>query len=1017
MFEIRTFGGVTFRKDDQPVRGLRSHKALALMAYLGVEGGDHRRQSLSSLFWPQSDQLLAAKSLRVALSKLRLVLGNKLRTSHQVVSLDPGADMYIDALDLIQKYAAGCYEQVVRLFEGPFLAGFQVAESEAFETWRGWQQEYFQRLVTESLHHLISQALDCGDDRRCIDWVHRLLKLDPLDEFAHQNAMIALVRSGQRAAALSQFKTYRHNLHAELGVEPSQPTLDLIERIRQGEDLPQAHRAPVNQILPPPQTLFIGRERELAAINERLLDPSSRLITIVGPGGIGKSHLALQALRSNLDHCPDGGYFVPLSMVTNVEFILPEIAKTLRFHVDSMGAGAAPIEQLLDYLAARRLLLVLDEFDHLVKGSDLIQEVILRAPGVKILITSRERLQLQGEWVLQIKGLPLLAEESERNEVSDALTLFDMRASQTLGLRQLPSEDRDDALEICRLVEGSPLAIELAASWTGALSCREIAFEIEHDLDFLASARRDLPQVHRSMRAVFDRSWDLLEPSQRDLFSRLSIFQGGFERSVARELLGAEITQLAALMDKSLLRRNPLGRFTMHPLLQHFASEKLAEAPVLLRTIQQKHSRYYLHLLSREGSEGVRSHKDAEYDALAREVANIRAALTWGVVHERQDEARQTLRYALAFYIVHGWFEGYDTFDHLGSLIQSVSSGGDPEKALELPIYLSARIHQAFFAANLGMIEESERISRACLEPLRAAKMDTELSMCLHNLGLNAGFRGEYDAAIPWLEESITLARENPNPAWPTYLLWLGYFLCVQGAFDEGMAKFEESYRLFEADGILWGIGFALSKMGLAWYERGDFTLAMDHHRRALEIFRQTGETVGEAYTLSRMCVDACGIGAYEDAVRFGQQGLSIFQKVDHRWGIPITRCRLAFAHLGGGEVDVAKTLLEDALTDSLRYELVPVGLFALTGLACAFAAGGNLSLAQEIISHIRNHPQLPSSVLDLAQPWIGEWLVSDVSEIETISWTSDDLPDLKTLAEPYLKSASTSELETAQTS
>ncbi len=1015
MFEIRTFGGVTFRKDDQPVEGLRSHKALALLAYLGVEGGDHPRQSLSSMFWPQSDQQHADKSLRVALSKLRPVLGNQLMTSHHLVSLDPSAEMQIDALDLIQNHAAGGYEQVVRLYKGPFLAGFQVPESEAFETWRGWQQEYFQRLVTESLHQLISQALDCGDDRRCIDWVHRLLKFDPLDEFAHQSAMIALARSGQRSTALSQFKTYRHNLHSELGVEPSQATLDLIDRIRRSEELPEAHRKPVNQPLPPPQTLFIGRTRELAAINERLLDSSIRLITIVGPGGIGKSHLALQVLRSNLDYFPDGGYFVPLNMVTNAEFILPEIATTLRFQVDSMGAGAAPVEQLLDYLAPRRLLLVLDGFDHLVNGSDLIQEVVLRAPGVNILVTSRERLQLKGEWVLQVDGLPLHAKESEKPKVPDALTLFDMRASQTQGLRRLPSEEWDDALQICRLVEGSPLAIELAASWTGVLSCREIAVEIEHDLDFLASAQRNLPQAHRSMRAVFDHSWDLLEPSQRGLLSMLSIFQGGFERSAARELLGAEINQLAALMDKSLLRRNPLGRFSMHPLVQHFASEKLAETPVLLRTVQQKHSQYYLHLLSDVKSEGVLSHKSPELDALTRDVANIRAALVWSVVHERQEEVRRTLRDALAFYIVHGWFEGFDTFDHLGNLIQSVSSSGDPERALELPIYLSVRIHQAFFAANLGMIEESERISRACLEPLRAAKMDAELSMCLHNLGLNAGFRGEYDVAIPWLEESITLARENPNPAWPTYLLWLGYFLCVQGAFDEGMAKFEESYRLFEADGTLWGIGFALSKMGLAWYERGEFTLAMDHHGRALEIFRRTGETVGEAYTLSRMCVDAYGMGAYEDAVRYGQQGLGIFQKVDHRWGIPITRCRLAFAHLGRGEADAARTLLEQALTDSLRYELIPVSLFALTGLACAFVAGGNLSQAQEIIFHIRRHPQLPPSVLELAQPWIGEWLAQDESEIEAVSWTTGDLPDLKTLAEPYLKSASTSERDAAQ--
>ena len=273
--------------------------------------------------------------------------------------------------------------------------------------------------------------------------------------------------------------------------------------------------------LPAPRTSFVGRESELDEIDRLLEDPGCRLLTLVGPGGAGKTRLALEAAARRIEHYPHGVHFVPLVSVASAEFLAPAVAESIQFAVDGAHSGFSAQEQLLDYLGERSTLLVLDNFEHLVDGADLLGEIIERAPNVELLTTSRERLNVQSEWVLDVHGLGL-AENG--NGGSGALRLFVERARQVEPSFSLDDGDqRDQAGRICRLVEGLPLGIELAASWVSMLSCAEIADEIEQNIDFLATSMRDVPERHRSLRAAFDQSWRLLSGEQQDVLSRLSV--------------------------------------------------------------------------------------------------------------------------------------------------------------------------------------------------------------------------------------------------------------------------------------------------------------------------------------------------------------------------------------------------------------------------------------------------------------------------------------------------------------
>jgi transcriptional regulator with XRE-family HTH domain len=329
--------------------------------------------------------------------------------------------------------------------------------------------------------------------------------------------------------------------------------------------------------LPRPLTSFIGREPELTALGQLLQDAQCSLLTIVGPGGIGKTRLAVEAAHLSEQLFPDGVWFVPFVSLNSPVQIVPTIAGALDFKFQE---PTNPQAQLLRYLRAKRALLVLDNAEHLLDGVGVFTEILKDCHQVKLLVTSRERLNLLSEWVFDLQGLPVpLNDQVEHFEAYSSVALFLQSARRVRAGFEMREAERCWVLKICRTMEGMPLGIELSAAWVGLLSCEEIAKEIEHNLDFLSVSMRDLPERHRSLRATLDHSWKLLNPEERMILSRLSVFHGSFSREAAQAICGASLAVLSSLKNKTLLYRNEQGYYGLHEIIRQYAGLKLAETP------------------------------------------------------------------------------------------------------------------------------------------------------------------------------------------------------------------------------------------------------------------------------------------------------------------------------------------------------------------------------------------------------------------------------------------------------
>jgi len=999
MLEIKTLGGFALKVNGHALKDLGSHKAEAILIYLAVGGGSCNRNVLATLLWPDNAESQAMSSLRVALTVLRKDLDDYIEATRDTVGIKPGAWVYLDVAELEAKLASGDVEGALQIYQGEFLQGFYIRDSLDFEDWRRWQQERIYRLVASALHAAISNAIEAEDYQKGQTLTQQLLLLDPLDELAHRKCILLFALEGQRVNALAQYKKCKTVLQAELGVEPAQETQALYAQIFQGARPESATVLNPAYILPSPQTSFIGREQELAQIISLMGNPACRLLTLAGPGGVGKTRLALRSATKCLQSFSDGTYFVALEPVASLDYLFPAIADAIQFKIDYFASQLDSKHQLFGYLKNRSILLVLDGFEHLVAGAGLLSEMISHAPHLKLLVTSRQRLDLNGEWVFPVVGLPVpQISIGIISDDSSALILFKERARQAKTNFQLPNTDQGYAIDICRYVEGMPLGIELAAAWTPVLSTKEIAQEIQKSLDFLNSSARDVAEKHRSPRAAFNSSWLLLSDGQRDAFCKLSVFQGGFDWPAAQRVAGVSLTQLSNLLDRSMLGRDHAGRYYMHGLLRQYGLEILNTSLSIRDEVYNRHCLYYTGFLSQRELDLTGRKMYTACNEIRQEKENVRLALKWALVNWDGEKYRKILVALLAFYVVHGWQEGRDAFrDIAQARKEALLAQNSPDWSKD-PVYLSARIHQAFLLCNLGVIDESEAISRECFEPLHMLGLKAELSECLQNLGVNASFRGEYELARERLEEAIIIGKESQVFIWPTYLLWLGHAYFLLGEYERGMESFKKCYDLFDRQGNLWGKGFALSKMGLAADGLGEFLQSMQYHREAFSIFEKTENIAGKAYAISRMSMSAYFLEEYTQAVQYGMEGYQIFQSLGHQWGMCTSICRLGFAYIGQGEILKAEGCFNEALEQSRIYQMTPVSMYALVGMAATLAQVGEDKTAVELFQYVQSNPQTPALYLQQASRWIAQLdhkVLHDAKTALTMGGDADGLDDV----------------------
>jgi len=726
--------------------------------------------------------------------------------------------------------------------------------------------------------------------------------------------------------------------------------------------------------LPAPRTSFVGRTDELASIDRMLDEPDCRLLTLVGPGGVGKTRLALEAAARRIDRYQHGVHFVPLVGVPAPDLLAPAVAESLQFQVDSAHSAISARDQLVDYLRERATLLVLDNFEHLLDARDLLTEVIEQAPHVEMLTTSRERLQVQSEWVLDLDGLGNGSGNGHAGTgESAAVRLFVDRARQVDSGYALSDEERPHVERVCHLVNGMPLGIELAAAWAATLPCSEIADEIERNLGFLETSMRDVPERHRSLRAAFEGSWRLLSDDERRVFSRLAVFRGSFARDAAAAVAGAGLPELHGLVSKSLVRRFGLGRFELHELLRQYAGERLAAEQAELADARESHARFYLGMIAARAEALLGEHMMEARDELRVEVDNLRAAAEWAFTQWSEDDARAVFSSLQAFFWAHSWHEGSQSFAQLADLLES-SPGGPLDAGKASNVLLSALAYQTYLGSALGYDEKLDAIARACLPVLRERRLSRELGVCLLALGTNDCYRDVYAESAANLEEAVDVARSVADHlVVAASLSWLGFVHLLLDDLGGAREAFEECHAVSAELGGPLMLGFALSKLGLLADAEGDYAKAIDLHLEARDVFAGLGDQGGAGYTLSRASMSAYCLGDYEQAMQHALAGYEGFEQANHRWGMTAALCRLGFAAAALGRFDEAREHLRRALELAREMQATSLLLHALSGYGVLLAREGAARHATKVLLFSLGHEAMPATYRQVAEPALDE--------------------------------------------
>jgi len=429
MLEIKAFGNLTINKDGNALDLPISTRGQVLLVYLVLEGGKHHRNTLSAIFWPESPESKANTSLRVALTELRKAVGDYLEISRTSIGILPDSDIYLDVFNFEELLGEGNLRRALHLYRGDFLSGIYITGSTEFENWRRWESERIRLLAVRNLETAILKELGLNNYQETEYYARELLKLDPTNNIANQNYIIALALEDHSSAAIKQVQKYHGLLEEELGLDLPPEISKIQEMIKAGDSKSLLAMIRPTNNLPDAQTSFIGRESNIAAITDLIVNPDCRLISLIGPGGIGKTRLAVRAIRANIMKFPDGAFFVPLEDIKSANKIIPLIAKALQFKFGTIVTMLDPQTQLLDYLRDHNLVIILDGIEHLAASRHLISTLLREVPKLHIIATSRHKINLPEEWVYKVKGLPWVG-IAESDELPEALSLFLTRTKQ-----------------------------------------------------------------------------------------------------------------------------------------------------------------------------------------------------------------------------------------------------------------------------------------------------------------------------------------------------------------------------------------------------------------------------------------------------------------------------------------------------------------------------------------------------------------------------------------------------------
>jgi len=960
---IFALGPLRIELDGKPIKTSR-HKALALLVYLAIHLEKHTRRELSAFLWPDYEQEKAYAYLRRTVWELHNLLGEGwLDADHEEIGFSPNASILLDTaefqahLKAFHRHdhpaSAVCQECIAHLntaallYRGDFLAGFGLRDSANFDDWQFFEGEALRRAYGETLQKLSNLLLEAESYLEAIQFAQRWLALDSLNEEAHRLLMRAYARNGQRHAALRQYQECLRILQSELGVAPEPTTTALYESIISG-GLDQGDKTPSKPLenreqnasgsdslviglgdslstndamhvgnLPVPSTPFIGRQQEIDQIARLLLEPDCWLLILLGAGGIGKTRLATEIGLKQVNNFPQGIFLIPMSMVENEQSIAPAIAHTLGLIFRQNGP--APEEQLVDFLREKHLLLILDAFEGLVQWAGLLGQIHSHAVAVKMLVTSRHRLQLHGEWVMEVKGLDYppkrpgraIQSKSEAIPTYSAVELFLHAARRAQVTFQPTPEDFGAICQITQLLDGIPLGLELAATWVNTLSCQEIAAEISRGaeisqgLDFLEIVPRDLSERQHSMRVVFDHSWNLMSVREQTLMPRLAVFRRSFTRQAAEQLAGISLRELSGLVDKSLLRRTPQGQFDIHDLLRQYCTEKLVQSPRDNQETRHRHCAYYCSQMW-EWNQQLRGEKQGQVlREIEADLENIQAAWDWAVSQKQVEYLAQAVDALGMFYLRRARFtEGLDACH---KAFAAIRDSVIPENHIQR-IRLSARLltWQAILNLNLENFKEAGLLLRESQRILDDSDLDCQQSPqeWIFLLGIHAllaNQQNDYEGTVRFTRQATQLSLDATGKT-PSFLVFFWRFLMGGAASKELYMQMEQNLVHVQRGGDPFEIGCYLFVLGIAeLYHAYRMDKAEAMLMESCQHFQRVDDPSTQVMIYMTLGYLLLAQGKFEECFVLKQQELEIYQDIGDRRmiGIALAEIGEVLCHLG----------------------------------------------------------------------------------------------------------------------
>ncbi|MEM7124917.1 MAG: tetratricopeptide repeat protein [Chloroflexota bacterium] len=1034
-YEIRLFGGLSIKQNGKELEGFASEKVKLILAYLICVPGTHPRSQLTEMLWENSQPKQAGNNMRTALASLRKCLPNQINEVNRSLSLQNSNDIWsdIDSFNAVSEATqytsipvyellqgsnpplplltetANALQDALSLYTGDLLYGVKLRNASGYEDWMVMKREAYHQAALRAADQLASHFLLKGEWDNGLDWAKKIVDLDGLNEEGHRKLMVLLSHTGQRHTALAHYDRLVHLFDKEFGAPPSQETSTLFTQIYDGTLEPsfvsQERWTPIQvprknegaeaesgvpHNLKKSLSPFVGREDELAWLKQSLSDPERRLITIVGAGGMGKTRLAEEIAwqivgnHAAQEHFVDGIYFVPLASTFVIEYIPYQIAQTLNIDLDG---SRQPLQALIAGLKNKNILFILDNFEHLIEGSEVIQQILLAVPTLTFLITSQEALKIRGEWRQNLAGLrhdfvpleyailPLYSWAASEHSLPACLRLFLDTASQIDSTFQLTPDNLPYIEEICRQLEGMPLGIELAAALITESTCESIAEAVTKNKDSLESELKDIPERQRNLRAVFDYSWSLLKLEQQELLIRLAVFKGGFTHKVAQIVVDATAETLELLCTKSLLKQSASGRYSSHMALHQYMLERLEKNDALHEQISWQHAEYYAKLMTNFERMLVSDHGAEGLEQMAIEIRNISQAWEWGIAKCSPHILEPMIPPMTQYLHLRGASSVGESF--FNDIVELLSEFGEESTSL---VRLQSHILVALSRLQQDQSDYPASITNAQAAIQRAEEIQARdiMAQAHYSWGISLSRQGNSSAALEQIQKAYKLAEEADNLDLMGHSLYqiaviewqLGHYnkayeqcqrseeiyqslndyrglgnlnvlkgilASLQGEFAKSCTHYDNALAIYEMIGNLYGQSFANANAGRAWAEQGLYAKSRTYYARALQISQQIGNELIIGNVLLSLGRDAILTGDFAQAEAYLHQAMEKKVASKERRGQGEIWAYLTLLAMHQGAFDEANVLAQKALKLAKEVEDISIEAFALMNLGATW--------------------------------------------------------------------------------